>query len=267
MDLAPDGDAVVLGYFANEVDFIGRRLSPSGEDDVFVLRLDSASTREWVTRLGDGSGDRATAVAVGPDGRVYVAGRSNRHTVVNNVMAGAVYLAAVDAADGSALWRKEWGGNGISSRGLTVVPTQRGPRVGARTDEQLTVGDTTIAPESGSVEGFVAGLDSSGSPQWARSVGPISDMTGVGSDAAVHLLGSFNETAVDFGGGPLESLGSQDAFVATLDLQGDHVASTSLGGPDRDAIQDAALGLDGTVYAVGMFGGFDPWLAEFTKSP
>jgi hypothetical protein len=74
--VATDGvNAILAGTFHESVDFGGGRLESAGAEDVFVAKFDKAGELVWSARVGEEGPQSASAVAAGPDGRVFVAGR------------------------------------------------------------------------------------------------------------------------------------------------------------------------------------------------
>lgn len=129
---------------------------------------------------------------------------------------------------------------------------------------------STYAPEGGTKAadfgtGFLMGgvivvrLDASGKLLWAKDFGPTAKNTlaaapAIAFDGAGNLVvaGAFTDD-VDFGGGALHSAGSADAFVAMLDVAGNHVFSRSIGGKYFDAATAVAVDADGDILVAGSF--------------
>jgi hypothetical protein len=89
------GDLVIAGGFQGTLDLGATSLESSGEDDVFVMRLDAALDPVWARRFGSASGsDSATSVAVDPSGDVVIAG-----TFEGTVSFDGVDVQAVDGVD------------------------------------------------------------------------------------------------------------------------------------------------------------------------
>jgi hypothetical protein len=112
-------------------------------------------------------------------------------------------------------------------------------------------------PRLGNADVFVAKLDASGRPLWAQRFGDRDYQTirGVAVDPAGNIVavGSFVDSAIDFGLGALASAGGSDVFVVQLDPRGATRWSRSFGGPARD--EGAAIGVDGegNVFVAGTF--------------
>lgn len=66
-----NGDIFVTGHTIGSLDGV---LSAVGGSDVFLVKMDDSGTRLWAEQWGSGLNDYGNAVAVGPDGRIFVAG-------------------------------------------------------------------------------------------------------------------------------------------------------------------------------------------------
>jgi hypothetical protein len=95
----------------------GSPLSPySGNNDFFVFNLNTNGTYQWHSFYGSGNNDEGWSVAVGTNGKVYVAGGSYAtwgsplHTFIGNE---SVFVLKLDDQDGSV--RVIRGGNPFNS--------------------------------------------------------------------------------------------------------------------------------------------------------
>jgi hypothetical protein len=78
-------------------------------------------------------------------------------------------------------------------------------------------------------------------------------VTAVGSGDVV-IAGKLRKT-IDFGGGPLESAGSDDVFVARLDAEGNHIWSKRFGDNAAQVVRGVSADLNGNTVVVGQFTG------------
>lgn len=76
----------------------------------------------------------------------------------------------------------------------------------------------------------------------------------VGATDTAVIAGAFYNTT-DFGGGPVTSLGQNDAYLAKLDANGNHVWSRRFGGTGTDGYNGVAVDPAGNVVAGGVFNG------------
>ena len=72
------GNIVAAGWFWHEIDFGGAVLKSAGRRDGYIAKLAPDGAHIWSHRVGGELGDMARAVAVGEDGRIFVAGTFHR---------------------------------------------------------------------------------------------------------------------------------------------------------------------------------------------
>jgi hypothetical protein len=126
------GGAVVVGEVEGVVDFgFGNNWTPGGAD-AFVLKLDEEGNTLWSKRFGDESFQRATTVAIDPDGSILLAGNFS-----GSINFGGATLSTVEgddafvvklAPDGTHLWSRRFGGAGYTLA-TSIATTPRGPVV------------------------------------------------------------------------------------------------------------------------------------------
>jgi hypothetical protein len=113
---------------------------------------------------------------------------------------------------------------------------------------------------AGSNDVFIAKLNgSTGTHIWSKRFGDVSGQSaqGIAVDASGNALvvGNFSGT-VDFGGGPLAAAGAANAFVAKLDVNGQHMWSRQIGAAGGGVgVAGVAVDGDGNVLVTGYFSG------------
>jgi hypothetical protein len=121
----------------------------------------------------------------------------------------------------------------------------------------VSFGSTTLI-SNGAMEVFVAKIDTDGVWQWAKSCGGTSSEWGndisVDTSGNVYIIGSFFGTA-SFGSTSLNSLGSEDVFVAKLDTNGVWQWAKNGGGTQTDRGYGVSVDTSGNVYITGDFWG------------
>jgi hypothetical protein len=255
-----NGNVVVTGYFSGTIDLGGGPLSSAGGTDVFLAKLDPDGKHIWSKRFGDAMFQGGQSVAVGGAGDVFVTGNfKGTIDFGGDVLASAggkdAFVAKLDAA-GNHVWSKRFGdaatqyGQGIAVDGAGNV---------------FVVGDFNgtvsfggpVLSSGAAAELFVAKLDASGNYLWSKRFGDA-DTSGAG--VAVDLVGNVLvagrfEGTIDFGGGPLASLGVGDVFVAKLDTDGGHLWSKRFGNASDEAAAGVATDSAGNVLVAGHFDG------------
>ncbi len=88
-----NGDIFVTGYTVGSLDGV---LSAFGGSDVFLVKMNNTGARLWAEQWGSELDDYGTAVAVGPDGKIFVAGYTANTFDGNSSMGGAdVFLSII----------------------------------------------------------------------------------------------------------------------------------------------------------------------------
>jgi len=264
-DIAVDanGNLVMTGWVRGPVDFGGGILpAPGGLDaDMYLVKFDASGAHMWSRRFGDGfETDTGTSVSIDPGGNVYVTG-----VFEDTVDFGGGSLSSAGKSDifvarysatGTHLWSRAFGAGNMDF-GFAVTADIDGVFVTGAFQDTVDFGGGPLASEGG-WETFVARYDSAGVHVWSRRFGDAAFQVGrgiaTGLDGSAIVVGSFTGT-IDFGGGSLVSSGSNDVFVARLDLAGGHVWSKRFGDTDIDDGFGVAVDGSGSIVVTGEFRG------------
>jgi len=159
-------------------------------------------------------------------------------------------------ASSAVLWAKRFGDAGEQT--VTGVATDKDGNivfVGAFSST-IDLGGGTPHTSKGLHDIYVAKLDGNGDYLWSKSFGDAMEQeeiqVAIDKDGNVILGGSFQGT-VDFGGGPLESAGSNDVFVAKLDKDGSPMWSKRFGNDKNQTLESVAVGPAGEIAIAGGF--------------
>ena len=293
-DVATDaaGNVFVWGDFTGEIDLGGSLLKSAGPtwEDVFIARYDPDGNHVWSKRFGDDEeGTYARAMAIDLFGNLFVAG-SLYGTVdfgggdLTNTDDAEIYndmfLAKFDS-DGNHLWSKSFGsGDGFQHpNGLAVDSAGNVVVVGFFSDS-FDFGGGLLTSTFAS-DAFVAKFDPDGNHVWSKRYGEGSGhdyANGVVVDGSnnISVAGSFWDS-IDLGGGVLNSVEREDAYLAELDPDGNHIWSKSFGGSGDQEALDMAVDSSGDLLVSGRFeetidfgggpltsvGSFDIFLSKF----
>jgi len=286
----PGGDLVIGGRFTASFMLGEVPISLVGGQDLFVARLDAAGRVRWARGFGSPVTDRIDAVALGPDGTIYVGG----------VMEGPIDFGGGPLANqnddgfvvaltpsGDHVWSRAIGGSlatgPYGNDGVdAVVATSDGIVVGGTVDGSVDFGGMVIGPTGGSYDAYVAMYSSTGTLRWVRRYGVqgYNAVFAAAADSADNIyVSGFYEGSPNFGGGPVAASGIQDAFVLSLDAAGGYRWDETFGGSGFDWPYDIAVDAAGTVYVAGFFeqtitlggtltsaGGRDALLASYTAT-
>ncbi|HEU5249596.1 MAG TPA: SBBP repeat-containing protein, partial [Thermoanaerobaculia bacterium] len=237
----------------------------------FVLSGGGGGGTGWSRRFGDVADDRAQAVAVDGSGNVVAAGHldgttdfgggqvsSYRHpsmgptvdiVVAHYSPSGQYRWARVIGSDSS----EEAKGVATDDSGNVLVTGYQGSyAVDYGGGPQLVRAGTDL---------FVAKYSSAGSWVWSKTIGGYGYDQGnaIAADdqGNVFVTGyiGVSSVGVDFGGGPLSSVGGSDAFLVKYSATGGHVWSKRFGDTGND--NGMAVGADGSgnVFVAGTFEG------------
>lgn len=125
----PDGEWIVVGEVGGDVDYGGLTVTGRGGSDALVLRVGKNGTVRWARHLGGPGADSASAVAVGADGTIHVAGcftgqgDFGDHSLVAATLSTDAFVVAMDG-EGKVQRAGALGGAGEEcATGLAVEPS------------------------------------------------------------------------------------------------------------------------------------------------
>lgn len=244
---APDGGLYVAGYTSGSVGGTPN----AGDKDALLARFDANGELLWTRQLGGPGEDKALAVTIGADRRVYVAG------VTSQAMPGATAHGGLDAwvarftDAGTQDWLSQFGtAESDQFSALAPLPTQGVVAVGH-------TGGTLGATSAGGNDQLAVAVTSSGRARWITQDGTGGDdraaAVHVGTDGTVTVAGHTD-------GRVGVSAGGVDVVVSTLGSRGKVRERTQFGTPERDGADEwdeANLYLDatGTLITGLTFGG------------
>jgi hypothetical protein len=252
------GNVFVAGRLSTVTDLGGGPLTPAGESDVVVAKLDRQGRHLWSKLFGDAADQEAT--------RIVVDGRGN--VIVTGVFQGTLDFGGgplTSATTAVFLAKLDPGGHHVFSRVLGIPEESARDDVAVDAAGNVLVTGMLLGPidlGGGPLTGndvFVAKLDPTGQHLWSRSLGalsgghPLGLTTSPGGD--VYLAATvFGE--VDLGGGPLSG-----SILARLDGDGNHVWSRVLPAVAQGGATPAFVVPDGSG-GVFVLTAQDYWPAE-----
>ncbi len=251
-----DGNVYLTGSIYGTANFGGTDLVSSGTD-IFVASYTSGGAHRW-SRSDGGPDSTGDAISVDNAGNVYVAGHytGTAHFGTTLVSAGgsdAFVQRLTDA--GSPRWTRSAGGTGEDVANGVATDSRGNIYLVGAFSGSASFGSQELM-SAGRKDCFVASYLAAGTTRWAVRAGDSADDQGnaiaVTSADEIYVTGSFNGTA-DFGGGPIDSGGGSDAFMARYDTDGGHSASFGAGGTG----DDVGLGLGARADVVCISGRYD----------
>lgn len=275
------GNVYVVGdyaYSTGATDFNDNALPSTVGSDVFVAKLNSSGSLQWIKTMGGTGIDWSYAVSVDSGGNVYVGGVFTNTAANANAVkdfsgatllgkgGGDAFIAKLDN-NGNQQWIKILGGTqsdalygaaadqsgNIYVIGYFLNPSTDGYGVKDFAGNPL-VGITTATTFNYDV--FVAKLDATGTQQWITKLGSSSNDMGnsIAVDSAGNVLvcGHYSTGAKDFSGATLS--GNQfSAFIAKLNSSGIQQWINTLRGSQDEAAASVAVDSSDNVYVSGNF--------------
>ncbi len=166
--VAPDGSS----YFTGTSDSFAVDQFGFGVPRIFLLRFTPTGALDWQRIWNGQTFHGRTAVAVAPDGSVYVTGVS---AAAND---GDAILLKFSAA-GALLWERQWGG----------LAQESGDAVGVAPDGSVYIGGRTTSFANGAM--FAVKFDSSGNLVWQKVFDDvIGETLTVAADGSVYAAGT-----------------------------------------------------------------------------
>ncbi|MFO0755863.1 MAG: nucleotide-binding protein [Byssovorax sp.] len=158
---------------------------------------------------------------------------------------------------GAHVWSKSFGDAGAQTSVAVALTYLRGAVITGSFASTVNFGGGMLA-STGSTDVYVAAFDSGGAHAWSKRFGDNLAQTGrgVATDPAGNtlLIGDFTG-AINFGGGPLNTAGSTDVYVAKLDVLGNHLWSKRFGNASAQSGTAIGSDADGNVIIAGNFAG------------
>ena len=218
-----NGNSYVTGYYySGNATFGTTILTGSGNNDIFVAKLDSNGNWLWAKKAGGTDYDVGFGIAVDANGNSYVTGNFRGSATFGTTTLTSsgwvnIYVAKMDS-NGNWLWAKQAGGTDWDEGDGITVDYNGTSYVTGYFEGSATFGTTTLT-SSGNSDIFVAKLDINGNWLLAKQAG------GTGGDYAKsiavddsrngYVTGSFSGSA-NFGITTLTSSGGYDIFISKI---------------------------------------------------
>ncbi|WP_192823092.1 SBBP repeat-containing protein [Rufibacter sp. LB8] len=264
-DVAVDGagNPHITGGFQGSLTLGTTTLTSSGGEDIFIAKYDVSGTVQWAQRAGGvGEYDAGYGIDVDGSGNVYVIGEFQgtaafgSSNITSEAGSSDIFVAKFNNT-GTALWARRAGGASGDYGNAIAVDGTGNAYVTGEFQGNATFGSTTLT-SNGEEDIFIAKYDASGTMQWARRAGNISDDSGraIAVDGAgnVYLTGEM-EGNVTFGSTTLTSIGDEDVFVVKYDAAGTVLWARKAGGTDSEYGEGIAVDGSGNVYVTGEYYG------------
>lgn len=286
--IGPANSVLLTGSFYDTVDFdpgAGTvNLASAGDSDIYVVKLDSAGTYVWATRMGGTFSDNGAAIAVDGSGNVFTTGNFGDQAdfdpgegqTLLSVAGGTDAYLCKQSSTGSLAWA--YGFGGVDFDYGTGVALDADGNIYATgnfynaVDFDPGAGDATRT-SAGGLDAYAVKFTSAGAFVWVGHLGgaDLDSSNGIALDAYgnVYLTGNFASSAdFDPGAGTanLTADNSIDAFTVKWSNAGAFVWVQRQGGVLSESGNAIALNGLSDVYVAGGFGGtvdFNPTAGTF----
>jgi hypothetical protein len=234
-----------------------------GNMDAFLIKYDSIGTKLWATYYGGGGNDSIRSCKADANGNVYVCGMTRS---TNNIASTGAYQSTLggmsDAfiakftTSGSRVWSTYLGGSNNDNAGSIDVNGNRVFVAGTtKSSSGIAIGTVYQSTFSGSINGFLTCLDTSGAPQWSTYYGTDSTMAEncVANNNYVYLCGSTNATTTIATSGTYQpaNAGNYDGFLVKFNVNGVRQWGTYYGGLANESALGCSIGGSGNLYICG----------------
>jgi len=255
-----NGNSYVTGSFYGSATFGTTNLTSSGENDIFVAKLDSNGNWLWANQAGGTFNDYGYCIAVDTNGNSYITGLFDGSATFGTTTLTSsgdydIFVAKLDS-NANWLWATQVAAGTRVDYGYSIAVDANGNSyVTGDFSGSATFGTTTLT-SSEYEDIFVAKLDSNGNWLWVKqTVGIYPDASygiAVDDNGNSYVTGYFWGNAI-FGATTLTSNGYNDIFVAKLDSNGNWLWAKQAGGTWDDYCYDIAVDTNGNSYVTGDF--------------
>lgn len=235
VEVDASGNSYITGYLTGETAFQTDVVILNGySGDAYVAKYNSTGVLIWVKTFGGNFSDRATDLAIGPDGNIVFTGQffgtANFGSISLTSPAGSkdIFISKLDPS-GDVIWAiREGGTDAENAYGVTVDHQNNVLLTGQFKGNATIAGQTftsTIDPLTGlaSFDFFIAKYDSNGNPLWIRNgIADYEDRglaVSVDDQDNIFMTGQFSDT-LQFCGNTYNNMSYNLGFVTKLSPTG-----------------------------------------------
>lgn len=241
-----DGGYVVAGWTrSNNGDVSGNH----GQEDAWVFKTDKSGNKLWQKAFGGTGRDYANSISATWDGGYIIAGytSSNDGDVNGNHGSYDAWVVKLDK-DGNKQWQKTLGGTDFDQANSITTSLDGGYIIAAYTGSN----DGDVSGNHGRGDVWVVKLDKAGNTQWQKTLGGSDEefaFSIIKSLAGGYVLAAYTQSNDGDVSGNHGGFG--DAWVVSLDKEGNTLWQKTLGGSDRDYANAIAPSIDGGYVIAG----------------
>lgn len=239
-------------------------LGSSGQQDIFLLKLDSSGAFIWVKQLEGLDYQYSGGLAADSAGNVYITGSfvgqvnfnagASPANVLTSQMGTDIFLAKYNS-NSDLVWVHGFGSLGFEIGTAVILDEQNNPVMAGSFDNSIDFDPSSAnftLSSQGSRDVVVAKYSSTGALIWAKNAGgtaiDFSTALSLGKNGEIYCSGSFANTA-DFDLNTTQvirnSNGNSDAFLWQLSSQGNFLNVLTAGGTKADQGNAVATNANG----------------------
>lgn len=228
-----------------------------GRTDIFIASYTLAGAEVW-SQQGGSTGLAYARSIVATASAVYIGGSftDSLKQAGTIVTAGGhdIFAAKYNTTNGAFQWSRRWGRPGDDMiNDISLTPNHRLVLGGSYKSDTLILGANRLA-RTGTMNGFMARIDTMGTPDWAVRIGAAgnSAVHGIATDGAngMYATGEFSNPYSQ-GGISVPNAGGSDLFAIKYSSAGGLEFARSAGGPSNDAGYGVAVNAVGESYYTG----------------
>jgi len=235
----------------------------NGDDiEIFVAKYSNSGNLQWsdVAR-GQGS-QEVNAMTVDNNNDVWIAtnfevsmtfGSAVANAGINEIPIGIAKISS------SGNWQSAYATTGSGGPTVTGFDFDNSNNLLMSGIYTGSINLGTQLTSVGQTDAFVASMSSSGSWNWAESVGGSSYDTGSGvafdPNTGYTILGLSSQSSFSFGSQSFSTRGLNDSVVVTFDSNGNSVSLFDAGSTDDDAVSGISLMSNGALVVAGNYDG------------
>jgi len=276
------GDLVITGAFSTTARFGAQQVTSTGNQDLFVAKINRNGTLSWVGSGGGSGRDVGRGVAVNASGSIAVAGSfsgSATFSGTNVTGSGTDALVLLYNTAGTLQWARAGGSTSTDEAQGVAVDASGNVIICGRYGAQANFAGNTLPYNAGD-EGFTVKYNSSGTLQWITTITGSGNQEGRGiaADASgnIYVTGAIEQTTA-FGTFMSASAGGRDMFLIRYRPTGPVDWLRRGGSTGNDQGNSVVVDNQGNIYVGGTFnntfevwsidaisaGSSDPFLAKF----
>ena len=260
-----NNNPIIGGWFLGNTD-VGVAADTGAQDgtdiEVFVAKYGNTGNLQW-TEVARGQGSQEiNTMTVDSNNDVWVATTFEVSMTFGSIVANAginEIPMGIAKISQSGTWQSAYATTGSGQPFATdfTMDNQNNLLISGAFTGSINLG--TQLTSAGQNDAFIASMSSSGSWNWAKSVGGASYDSGSGveydSNTGYAILGLFSQSSFSFGSQSFTTRGYNDSVVVTFTSNGNPVALFDAGSTLDDAITGISLMSNGALVVAGNYNG------------